>query len=246
MTTRQRPGGVAVVVAGAGARGSYEAGVLSVVVPRLRAAGFEAPMFVGTSVGALNAAIFAGFAHLPPADQAQAVLDVWREISVSDVFASPLRGSVGVTARYLGQLAHVPGLRLTGVLDTAPLRRTTMRVFAGSRLRANIAEHRTTLAVVATSGATNRSVVFVDRAGDEALPPLRRRQADRLRTGADRSRAPARLVGHSGGIPCRLRREAVLFTRLVSRRWGTAKRTTQACCGAGRGSGRRRGHPSGG
>jgi hypothetical protein len=42
---------VAVIVAGAGARGSYEAGVLSVLVPRLREAVAGPLTFVGTSAG---------------------------------------------------------------------------------------------------------------------------------------------------------------------------------------------------
>jgi len=62
---------VAVVVAGAGARGGYEAGVLSVVVPRLREAGVRAPMFIGISAGAINATIFAALSHLPPQEQAR-------------------------------------------------------------------------------------------------------------------------------------------------------------------------------
>ena len=95
---------VAVVVAGAGARGGYEAGVLSVLVPRLYNAGVKSPMFVGTSAGAINATIFAALSHLPPDEQAQQALQVWRTITVSDVFRSPIRGSPRVAARFAAQL----------------------------------------------------------------------------------------------------------------------------------------------
>ena len=47
------------VIAGAGARGAYEAGALSVVVPRPAAAGARPRVFVGTSARAMNAALLA-------------------------------------------------------------------------------------------------------------------------------------------------------------------------------------------
>jgi NTE family protein len=122
--TKQGSGGpsrVAVVVAGAGARGGYEAGVLSVLVPRLHDAGVDISIFVGTSAGAINATIFAALSHLPPAEQAQQALQIWRRISVSEVFRSPLISSPGVAVRWAGQLLQVPGVQLTNLLDTAPL-----------------------------------------------------------------------------------------------------------------------------
>ncbi|MGE5696114.1 MAG: patatin-like phospholipase family protein [Candidatus Sericytochromatia bacterium] len=54
---------VAVVVTGAGAPGGYEAGALSVLVPRLRAAGYEPTVYIGTSAGAINATMFAAYAR---------------------------------------------------------------------------------------------------------------------------------------------------------------------------------------
>lgn len=165
------PGRVAVVVAGAGARGGYEAGVLSVLVPRLYHAGVQNLMFVGTSAGAINATIFAALAHLPPAEQAQQALQIWRRITVSDVFRSPTVGFPGIAARVSGQLLHIPGLQFTHLLDTEPLRRTAERVIDWNQLRDNIASRRATLAVVATSGADNRSVVFVDGGLATPVPP---------------------------------------------------------------------------
>lgn len=169
--TPARPRRVAVVVAGAGARGGYEAGALSVLVPRLRGAGIDAPLFVGTSAGAINATLFAATAHLPAAEQAERVLDVWRGISVTDVFRSPLLTAAGTAARGAGQLLRFPGVRLKGLLDTAPLRRTAARVVDWGQLRACLDGGQAAVGLVATSGADNRTVVFVDRAGEEPLPP---------------------------------------------------------------------------
>ncbi|MET7771904.1 patatin-like phospholipase family protein [Nocardia sp. NPDC005366] len=172
---KQSPGAlprrVGVVVAGAGARGGYEAGVLSVLVPRLRGAGVDTVQFIGTSAGAINSTIFAALSHLPPAEQAQQALRVWRDITVSDVFRSPTLAFPGTAARAAGQLLRIPGVRLTGLLDTGPLHRTAESAVDWIRLRRNIAEGRVTLAVVTTSGADNRTVVFIDRASAESVPP---------------------------------------------------------------------------
>jgi NTE family protein len=158
-------------VAGAGARGGYEAGVLSVLVPRLYGAGVESLLFVGTSAGAINATIFAALSHLPPAEQAQQALRIWRDITVSDVFRSPVVGFPRVATRAVGQLLQVPGIQLTNLLDTHPLRRTAESAIDWNQLHTNTADGRIALAVVATSGANDRTVVFVDRAAGVPVPP---------------------------------------------------------------------------
>ena len=94
---------VAVVVAGAGARGGYEAGALSVLIPRLRASGCEPAMCVGTSAGAINATLFAAHAHRSPDEQARRVLDLWGSISVAEVYRSPVLGFPCVAAAFVGQ-----------------------------------------------------------------------------------------------------------------------------------------------
>src|SRR5438309_7147608 len=56
---------VAVVLAGGGARGAYEIGALSALLPRLEARGERPRVIVGTSVGAINAAYLAATADQP-------------------------------------------------------------------------------------------------------------------------------------------------------------------------------------
>ncbi len=162
------PKRVAIVVGGAGARGGYEAGALSVLVPRLRAVGCEPRVYVGTSAGAITATLFAASTHLPPADQARRVLDLWHAIAVSEVYRSPLVTLPGVAAHLVGQLLRLPGVRLTRLLDTAPLRRTLQQAIDRQRLRDNIADKGLTLAVMTTSSTDDRTVVFVDR--DDGVP----------------------------------------------------------------------------
>jgi len=165
------PRRVAVVVAGAGARGGYEAGVLSVLLPRLAAAGAVPTLFVGTSAGAINSALCTAGAHLTAADQGEAVLKVWRNLHTYDVFRSPLKTGLGTAGRWAGQLMRIPGVRLTSLLDTSPLWRMAHAAVDWPQLRANVDEGRTALAVVTTSGEDNRTVVFVDRIGQKQLPP---------------------------------------------------------------------------
>jgi NTE family protein len=171
-TSPRVPERLAIVLAGAGARGAYEAGVLAKVLPHLEQAGIRPHIYIGTSAGAINACLFAAHADLPASEQADAVLKVWRDIKVGDVFRPLLRTGIGTAARWTGQLLRFPGVRLTGLVDTAPLRVTADRVVPWGRLRANLnAEHPTALAVVATSARTGRSVVFVDRpTGGQGLP----------------------------------------------------------------------------
>lgn len=118
-------------------------------------------MYAGTSAGAITATLFAAFAQLPPAEQARQVLDLWRSISVSEVYRSPLLTLPDVAAHCLGQTLRLPGVRLTHLLDTAPLQRTVHRAIDSKRLRDNIAEERVTLAIVTTSGIDNRTAAPV-------------------------------------------------------------------------------------
>ena len=64
------------MLAGGGARGAYEAGVLDVLAPELSRRGQAPDVLVGTSIGALNSAFLAARAHDPFVDAAQAMAAV--------------------------------------------------------------------------------------------------------------------------------------------------------------------------
>lgn len=177
------PPRVPVVAAGAGARGAYEAGALSVLVPWLCRQGLRPSVFVGTSAGAINATLFAAVAHVdPPEDGAEQVLDVWRSLSLRQVFRSPfLSLPLKTVPAYAGQLLGRRGAHVVSLLDSAPLLRTGQELFAphAQALHNNI--HGPTplveaLALVTTSDR-ERTTVFVDLRGGGELP------------GADRARA---------------------------------------------------------
>ena len=87
---------VAVVLGGGGARGAYEAGALSVLLPELERRGQRPALFVGTSAGALNTALLAATAHLPAAEVAELATAIWSELRYGQVLeplVSP--GSIG-------------------------------------------------------------------------------------------------------------------------------------------------------
>lgn len=169
------PGGgadsaVAVAVSGAGARGAYEAGALSVILPAL---GARTPQFyVGASAGAINSLGFAALSHLDPVAAGERVLELWRGISQGDVFRSPGGTILRAAARLLlrgGSRRHLP----VSLLDTAPLQATMARVLNWDQLHVNL-RHGSVAAcgVVATAKRTHRSTVFVECGPAVALPPV--------------------------------------------------------------------------
>lgn len=152
---------IGLVLAGGGARGAYEAGALSVLLPALEARGERVSVIVGTSVGALNAVWLASNAHRPTTEVVEAHQKLWREIRWEDVLAPvwSLRTVVPVL-RYLAG-AVVPGVRVESLLDSSPLAVTIERRLDLGQLARNVASGRLhAAAVVATSTTTGRSVVF--------------------------------------------------------------------------------------
>ncbi len=163
---------IALVLSGGGARGAYEAGVLSYLFGDLAARLGRAVHFdivTGTSVGAVHACYVA--ASQDDADAGQRLAAIWRSLSLTQVFAvSPvdvfrvpwkllgLGGSSGTLPAGNG----IPE-RVRGLFDTSWLESIVQSQIAWRQLRTNI-ENGTlqALAIAATEIATGRSVVFVD------------------------------------------------------------------------------------
>ena len=151
---------VALVLAGGGARGAYEVGVLSELLPALEARGERPNLIVGTSVGALNTAYFAGTAQLSVAELMPEGLRIWREMRYGQILSG--LGSLRGLRRGLTYLAEVAGLplRAASLLDPSPLAKTVADLVPFKQLEANVKGGLVQAAVVTTSASTNRSIVF--------------------------------------------------------------------------------------
>jgi NTE family protein len=154
---------VGLVLAGGGARGAYEAGVLAELLPWLEERGERPTVLVGTSVGAMTAAFLASVAHLPARQAVDELVARWGAVTQERVIRPILRHqSPRTVLRYLAEFAGMPAVRLESFLDASPLRRTVGEWLNWDLVETNLEAGRLdALAVVATSARTERAVVFV-------------------------------------------------------------------------------------
>jgi len=154
---------VGVVLPGGGARGAYEVGALSVLLPALQARGERVAVWCGTSVGAINATALASLAHLDVKAQTRAAVALWQELRKSDVIA-PIAGSGGLRtlSRLVGHGLRIPGLRFASLLDPSPLAQSLDRWIDWKQLSQNVDRERLdAVCVIATSVASGDPVAFV-------------------------------------------------------------------------------------
>jgi NTE family protein len=156
------------ILSGGGARGAYEAGVLSYLFDEMPRLGGRAPSFdiiCGTSVGAINAVYLAAHAHaLAPG--VRRLADLWSGLELQRVMRFGMLEALRLPKVLLGG-----GDTAQGLFDVQPLIdlvtkevpwRAIGRAIARGYLRA--------LAVSATEIATGRTVVFMDAHPEMALP----------------------------------------------------------------------------
>ncbi len=148
---------IALVLAGGGARGAYEAGVLSVILPALPDA--ERPnIIVGASVGAVNGAYLAATHDDPDLSTGRSL---WEEITWGDVLATPSLRDLDRIARAALTFTGLLSLDVPSLLDATPLKHTLERLIPFAEIGRHVDAGRLiSAAVVATSALTGRSVVF--------------------------------------------------------------------------------------
>jgi NTE family protein len=178
------PESIGLVLAGGGARGAYEVGALSTLLPWLEQRHGQRPdTIIGTSVGALNTAYLASHAQEQMTELIEHGCETWRQIRYRDVL-EPLLSIDELTT--IGRLAislAFRGVTPYSLLDPAPLAGTLKRLIDFNQIHENIADPDVALracAVVATAAHTNRSVVFHD--GGPNPPSDERRGIDYVPT----------------------------------------------------------------
>ncbi|MCA9541709.1 MAG: patatin-like phospholipase family protein [Myxococcales bacterium] len=147
------------VLAGGGARGAYEAGILYYLFvdgpPEIR----EAAVFrvlCGTSIGALNASALASTIHQPSMGMRK-LAELWRTVELEGVL------QIGVT-----DLMALPGWVLgrnkrESIFPGAPVRALIENAFDWNRIHVNLAEGRLeALSLSCTQVPTGKTVVFYE------------------------------------------------------------------------------------
>lgn len=154
---------VALVLAGGGARGAYEVGVLSYIfeeMPALLGRPIALDIICGTSVGAINAAYLA--AHMDnPKKGVERLVELWKSLELDNVLGFGWKQALGLLR---------PGGD-PGLIDVSPLARLIHRevpwdsigkVMRGGHLRA--------LSITCTEVFTGRTVLFIQTGPSTSLP----------------------------------------------------------------------------
>lgn len=159
------------MLTGAAARGAFQAGALARLLTGLAEDGLVPTVAIGTSAGAINAALWASSAHLAPAEIAQVLTSSWVSADEQDVFAHPAR-SLSRAALDLARSSLGLGGGVGALLNTSPLRGTIDRYLDEEQIAANVAAGVVeAVGVVATrmpavakpvAVSSGRSVVFLD------------------------------------------------------------------------------------
>jgi NTE family protein len=162
---------VGLVIAGAGARGAYEAGALAELLPQLEKAGRRPRVLVGTSAGSINATFLAAKLNLGAKRATEDLVDFWRSLNKSELMGPLAFTAVPALLGYAGRLAYLKTGkgslasfgRFTKVLDTA--------IGDWNQILANIeAGELDAVGVVATAAGSGGSVVFLQTAAGVRPP----------------------------------------------------------------------------
>jgi NTE family protein len=158
---------VAAVLPGGGARGAYEIGAMSVLLPALEARGERVTIWCGTSVGAINAALLASLAHQSVAEQVDHAVELWLAMRKQDVIARIVgHGGARTLVRLLGHALGVREIGLASLLDPSPLQASLDRWIDWTRLAGNVDKGIVdAVCVVATSLSSGDPVGFVSTHG---------------------------------------------------------------------------------
>lgn len=179
----------ALVLSGGGARGAYQAGLLSGLLEQGVGALGRQPFdtFIGSSAGSINAGMLAAYAD-DFAEGLSRLTEIWRNLEAHQVFRTDIRSLGGIGVRWAWDLSFGGALRTVqpkALLDTTPLRELLARIPV-ERLDAHVesgALHA--LAVAATDLYTANGVLFVHGDADIQLWERKRWTIERATIGTD-------------------------------------------------------------
>ncbi len=164
-----RPGRLAVVLSGGGARASYQVGVLAAITERVPE--LKVPILTGVSAGAINAVSLA--AHPGTFPSAVATLRrEWRRLTSDQVYCvnpiSIFRSALSWVFKTLTGGGAAPGV-MRGLMDMSPLRTFMGRAIVFDGIANNIASGRLDgVALSSTCYSDGRTVTFIQ--GSEEIP----------------------------------------------------------------------------
>jgi NTE family protein len=167
------------VLSGGGARGAYEAGVLSYLYERVypELPGFEFDVASGTSVGAIHAAYTLASAHMDAENRARHLAETWTGMAMGDVLSLGWGDLLGVPLRALGLRRSARGGAaerrqvIGGLVDVSPLERIVEDRVPWRHLERNLRSGRGhALCISCTEVRAGRVTVFMDGAGADPDP----------------------------------------------------------------------------
>lgn len=172
---------VALVLAGGGARGAYEAGVLAFLIETLpKRLGFLPAFDIvsGASVGAIHAAYWMATLQEDAETRLGRLARTWDSMSLERVYRLSFGDLLRIPSRLFslpfGTSTPAPGgrmpNRLPGLLDTSALEAMVFQEIPWRQLRSNLRASRGVLCISCTEIASGRAVVFVDGARVSLTP----------------------------------------------------------------------------
>ena len=166
---------IALVLAGGGARGAYEAGVIKYILeemPQTTETQTFFNIFSGTSIGALNSCFFASHAD-QPAKAAKELIKYWQSITIDRIlhfgytelfhlFRTLVGGSANESIMHSqNQTRHSPHPPIAGIFNSAPLFEQMREAIPWERIQSCFANNSLVgLSLCATEVCTGKSTIF--------------------------------------------------------------------------------------
>lgn len=161
-----------IVLSGGGARGAYEAGVVAGIMEVLKPKRAPFDVLCGTSVGALNAAYLASYAHVPDMN-APGLISQWQALDLNKHLRLDMRGVLGRKQKLERAPPTAAGGALTGpsyigrsVLHTGAIDELVAHAVNWSALRDNVQQGLVrALIVAALHITTGKTTLFAEMSG---------------------------------------------------------------------------------